>query len=525
MRLKVIVWILSGISMWLIFIGAMFLAQESFLEKVAEIRFSPIFIEKPPKTRLDFIHASMKSHLLHRANTPKTSVLTRCFPMTFGISETQDDKYFIIKNFSCPTQDTRRKLILFNEKFEMVCDDPKKYIYVGNQMKDELFGNYQYQHIWQEYSGPVDSKGTEFAVGMCGATNLTYLRNKYNPEAANRAKKIASELYAKQGITNPKPQTVLFLVIDSTSRQSFYRNLETTVKLLQEINDSANSSTKVYDFLLNQAMEFFTWPNMTPLVLGRELSKHLEEVNGDINNPEHLERFVKAQNKTSLWKEFERQGFVTMVTSDNTSDYFSKSTGRKLLADHVIGSFWRVVKEAFEYDEFTDGTQCISGIETFNYQLEYLRQYFENYKKLNNFAYMHINVAHEESCTRIRNFDQPLKTFLTEFIEEHARNNKEFILVLTGDHGRYFHPLTLEALAEKLLPPSFILVSKSIVERFGVHETLMHSSNILVTRHDWYATIKHFAELPYLKKAPDSFDLGRFLRKKVYNKSAKNLFF
>ena len=47
MRLKVIVWILSGISMWLIFIGAMFLAQESFLEKVAEIRFSPIFIEKP----------------------------------------------------------------------------------------------------------------------------------------------------------------------------------------------------------------------------------------------------------------------------------------------------------------------------------------------------------------------------------------------------------------------------------------------------------------------------------------------
>ena len=114
---------------------------------------------------------------------------------------------------------------------------------------------------------------------------------------------------------------------------------------------------------------------------------------------------------------------------------------------------------------------------------------------------------------------------MTEFIEEHDRNNKEFILVLVGDHGRYFHPLTLEALTEKLLPPSFILASKSIVERFGVHENLMHNSNILVTRHDWYATIKHFAELPYLKKAPDSFDLERFLRKKVYKKSAKNLFF
>ena len=133
------------------------------------------------------------------------------------------------------------------------------------------------------------------------------------------------------------------LMLDSVSRQSFFRNLKKTVDYL---NNNLVSNTSVfgekfvlYDFLINNAQGRKTVLNMVPILYGKTASvvdNHL--VHFSINDKKDWHAFEDFQKK-SILNYFKEHGFVTLFSFDSYSDSLSYYTGRKILADHTITNF------------------------------------------------------------------------------------------------------------------------------------------------------------------------------------------
>jgi len=78
----------------------------------------------------------------------------------------------------------------------------------------------------------------------------------------------------------------------------------------------------VYDFLLNNAIEAYTVPNMIPLCLG--VSKETFDV---VFKGKHIDKapdeYIEYQRKFSLWAHYKKMGFVTVTSSDATADHIA----------------------------------------------------------------------------------------------------------------------------------------------------------------------------------------------------------
>jgi hypothetical protein len=48
-----------------------------------------------------------------------------------------------------------------------------------------------------------------------------------------------------------------------------------------------------------------------------------------------------------------------------------------------------------------------------------------------------------------------------------------------------------------MLPAQIVIMNKDLVSRLGSHETFKYNQNKLVSRLDWFLTLKHLAVVPY----------------------------
>ncbi|OMJ88645.1 hypothetical protein SteCoe_9340 [Stentor coeruleus] len=475
-----------------------------------------IFQDKEPLT------SEIKKRLtLSRQNEPYTSENKSCIPTFYGITPEHDSIYFKPKRtFTCPVLSNGVKLNFEKNKTILTCPY-RGSIYIGGPITEEIFGSYEFFDYWNLYESPISSPNSEFAFAKCSIENLAILHNNYNYSAAQRAKSITNLMTKNKGIKS-RPLTVMIISVDSMSRQNFYRHLTQTQNLLQKY--SLSELFSVYDFMLNNAEDWTTVPNMSPFLNGYRIDDNKDNVNGSLKVMSDWSKFEAFQNKTSLWKHFERQGFVTMFLCESSNDFISQFTGRKILTDHVVANFWRVAAKSTRFNEFSTGSQCIGSMPPHNYSLNYIKEYFKNYKGINRFAFAQINTAHEETCNRLLTLDKPLSVFIKETLEFANDNNEDIIMIISGDHGRYYKALTLESFSEKMIPAHFIVASKNLIEKFNIDQNLVHNENMLISRLDWYATIKHMASFPYMTGPPSKAEMQEFYDS-LPEKRGKDVFF
>ncbi|OMJ80937.1 hypothetical protein SteCoe_18698 [Stentor coeruleus] len=468
------------------------------------------------------VFETKKKIALKRTSKPFASNNKACIPVYYGITPKHDSIYFKPKKtFTCPTIKNQAKLEFTNNKTELTCPYAGS-IYISGPISEEYFGSYNFFDYWQPYQDPIFSPTSEFAYAKCDKDTLAILHNNYNSTVANRAKSITEPICKSKNISDIRPLSVVVLFLDSLSRQNFYRFLKQTKKTLEEYLLSEEFS--VYDFMLNNAEGPTTVPNLSALLTGYRIDDYNDKLKGKLTKKSDWPKFEALQNKTILWKHFERQGFVTMFLGESSNDFISQITGKKILTDHVVANFWRVAAKSTKFKEFIVGNQCIGSMPPHEYSLEYIKEFFKNYKGINRFAYAQINTAHEETCTRVSTIDKPLYKFISETLEFAKKNNEDIIMIVAGDHGRYYKAVTLESFSEKMLPAHFVIASKRIIEKFNVDQNLVYNENMLISRLDWHATIKHMANFPYMTGPPTDLEMKEFYNS-LPKKRGKDVFF
>ena len=297
------------------------------------------------------------------------------------------------------------------------------------------------------------------------------------------------------------------VVLDSVSRQSFYRNLEGTVEYLNSNvlkNDSKFfNDFAVYDFLLNNVQGEKTSENLAGLIYGMRVEELWNVFNEhSIYDERDWSAFKSFQENHAIWKQFERQGFVTLFSYDSYTDYVSKFLGREILTDHVNCNFWRAGNYFAGFEDFTEGTQCVGDKTPHNLTFNYLTDYVANYWGVNRFAYTHISIAHESSGRRLSSMDSDLTLFLSSLLSQFTSHPEEdLVLLLCSDHGRMSLVTSRESWQEKLLPVHLVISSKSFSSKASIHETLGQNTLRLTTREDWHKSLVFLSHFPYL---PDS---------------------
>ena len=454
-----------------------------------------------------------KSQRHHLPNFPESS---NCKLLSFGIFPEEDSMYFISKPFSCPRPPI--DALIKNNTFELPCDQGSASIYVPKAEDNNFIGAGDYPNRWVK-TNKAELGSAEFALGKCATRYFAMVRNVYDKRVDDAARIISEDIWKKMGKDVKKMNfNFVMIIVDSMSRQNVFRNLKNTAKYLKT---ELSSEFVLYDFLINQAEAPTTVQNVTPLLIGERFEKHIKKVGGKHGDLNDLHKFVAEQNKSAVWTEFRKFGFVSMFSVESYSDFVSAGTGRKVLTDHTLGTFWKVSGKELKFVEFSTTAQCIGGKMPHDHTLKYSKDFITNYSNNNRATFAIINTAHEETCTRIKTLDDPLKSFLKWVLEENKA--EETFIVLMGDHGRYFKAVTLDSYMEKYLPGHFIIASKSFVDRVGIDRSLKINQDKILTRFDWYETLRFLPQLVYMDK-PASLERVREFKSGLVN-PATNLFY
>ena len=347
----------------------------------------------------------------------------------------------------------------------------------------------------EDSTAEFDSSKNEFFAVDCGGRGKGQMALKGNfiQSIEKKTEEIAKDNKRENDI---EQLTVILLVVDSTSRQSFFRNLVKVSRYFSEKFKKVNENYAVYDFIFNHAIHSKTLSNLIPILTGFHYKTLLSQVqNLSMDNPSHYSSF-KSNEKKSLWNYFKSKGFATLFSYDTVNDYLSTVIGRKISADHVLSNFWHLSKKVFQYSDFNERIQCIGNSYPHDYSFSYIQDFIDNYPRSNKFIYSHLSIAHEKSGKRLRIMDESFVNFIQSTLDKHSSSNLAFFII--SDHGRPGgSPVMTDSRAEVILPFNFLIASQSIIKKLRAHQHLEGNTKKLTSRFDLFKTLKFLSHYPY----------------------------
>jgi hypothetical protein len=443
------------------------------------------------------------------------------FPL-FNFTEAETLSIWNYVNYTdCKTK-SNDSISIENNKFIVKCESGLPPKYFNDPLRPEkLAGSTKIFASWSTIS--PDLSKSSFAFVKCqenSAYAFTFL--KQNKSISDQASKLSSELQKSLNISSSPNLKVLLLVFDSVSRGSVYRNWPKTVKYLKSLNGDGSIC---YEFTNPGIPELHTQDNMAQMLYG-ETKKKMQKTLGMRNPPMTVKsRSHLEYQKKALWKYFSSQGFVTFFLHDAVWDFLSYLTGHDIETDHFFGNFWKAAWSVYGFSEYDNCQKCMGLQNSHNISFGHIFQFFKEYPNNHQFAYVHLNAAHEKTGN-IRTVDLDLKRFLINLTELFKKRQEEFVVFLMGDHGS--SPVKLQfdirGFYEYRQPMSFLILSPGVAEeRFKLN--LKHNLNQMFSRFDVHLTLKQIAHWPYggldaetyekMKKSFEVDDVSSLLSEKI----------
>lgn len=311
-------------------------------------------------------------------------------------------------------------------------------------------------------------------------------------------------------------ENILFIYIDSISRQHFIRKMKNTIKFLEKYyqsnplegsnesnqfiyNDIKNNKTtfNFYQFLKYHAFIYFTQPNVNPMFYGESMMHN---------------------NGTHIIKYFHDRGFISAQANNICS---------RELYDIEPGYIENLNWEAFDYENiamFCDPNyfnpenpftpymgpysikkRCLYGKNTFQYVLEFGEKFWEAYLGEKKFLRLAFQDAHEGTGEVARYLDE----YLALFLENLANKNylQKTAIFIVSDHGNnmigFYNLFNCEDfIKEKTLATWFLLLPK---QEFDIYDkNLTENENTMVTPYDIFDTLISLIDENYNIKSVDS---------------------
>ena len=285
----------------------------------------------------------------------------------------------------------------------------------------------------------------------------------------------------------PRYKNVLFLFIESLSRQQFVRKMKKTQKFLEQFYGNN------YKFVFFQMMKFhsllnFTMPNVNPMFYGESIFN---------------------KNGTNLIRVFKKKGFITAQSNNKCGrELYDLEEEYQLKLDYEdfdhenIAMFCdpNFFKNENSYKVFTGPKdlkrKCLYGKDSFEYIFEYSEKFWKAYKEEPKFLRLAFQDAFKGTQEMVSLLDTALYNFLMDFLYRGYLDNTAIFFV--SDHGNNMFVLNEifrfeDYMLEKSLPFWIMLLPKSsnnteveiiksnqqkFVTSYDIHETLLDIINI-----------------------------------------------
>ncbi|XP_065675089.1 uncharacterized protein LOC136091433 [Hydra vulgaris] len=267
------------------------------------------------------------------------------------------------------------------------------------------------------------------------------------------------------------------IMIDSVSRAHFYRSLQKTTKMLNEIN--LNSETEVLDFEKYQAIHGHTMENVRALFTGTVFPKNYTEEmkeSAGVGIDTFMSYFVNHGFHTlyqddMCWK---AQWGISMDLGFSKSwvDLFEKINKSSIQDTGLLHSNCKVLSDlGLEHVFNTEKTEkvCFNNNQHDYYYLNYIKKYYKNLHSFKpTFSYTALMVAHDSGGIRIQTIDKDLSEFVLAMSE---LNNT--LTVIFSDHGNAYTKYVyheIDGRYEMFHPFMFMIIPKGIKNFFDAEE-------------------------------------------------------
>jgi len=427
-----------------------------------------------------------------------------CRPDNFGYSVEEGEDVFPTRHYpTCLSKFPRYESALFFQDNWLVMNCSGrfqgKYVLGDSSFNGTILLPASFRTEAKLYTGPVKVQLEEWALGTCEESNenlyeqvaIRLQPNKATIFKQNLKHSIVSKEAERKFKAPPQAKTIVFLLtVDSASRRHFYRKLPKTVEFLKSLN---GQKYHIADFLIHNVIGDNSARNQVPVLSGsaRITPTSIKELEGT------QEAFFHGDSigPRSLLKYANDRGFVTMLSFEFCHQYFASYIGDRPDAHHVMANFWCGAKKyaGFNFEKSVLGQRCVGPHMSHHWMLEYIKQFTEAYKGLNQFIYTHLTTGHEASGTQIQTLDEDLTEFLQGYVTFAEKEGYEVAILLQGDHGMRYGEWykNIAAFQEHRLPAFFSLCSRTLLDKFeSAYDVIEHNRKRLVGKLDLYLTAK-----------------------------------
>ena len=229
-------------------------------------------------------------------------------------------------------------------------------------------------------------------------------------------------------INKVKYENVLFIYIDSISRNHFLRKLPKTSNLINEhLIDNKNKKTKYnsYQFMKYSNFKGSTFENVKPMFYG---------INGN------------GLGGVLVTKYYKEKGFITMgsqnLCSREAFDIQEYCTSSMSFSGYDHENFalfcdinYSTISSRFGtfLGQYSILRRCLYGRDTFEYVFDYTDLFWDAYKNERKFARISFNDAHEGTLEVVKYMDDYFEKFLRNFIEN--KMDDKTMIFIASDHG------------------------------------------------------------------------------------------
>jgi hypothetical protein len=284
----------------------------------------------------------------------------------------------------------------------------------------------------------------------------------------------------------PKYKNLLFIYIDSVSRAHFIRKMKKTQSFLEQFYGE-NNMYDFYQMLKYHSLLFFTFPNVHPMFYGE---------------------YSNNGNGSSILKLFKKKGYITGQAytlcsreiydiEDNVKNTDFETYDHENIAMFCDPNYFKIESpwRAF-IGPFSFRRRCLYGFDTFEYVLEYGKQFWEAYINEPKFLRLSFIEGHEGTGEVVTLLDINLAKFLYNFQKKGYLNDTAIFFV--SDHGNNMFGFQQilhfeDYFMEKSLPFWYILFpistndtekkiirenQQKLISAFDIHDTMIDMLNI-----------------------------------------------
>ena len=307
---------------------------------------------------------------------------------------------------------------------------------------------------------------------------------------------------------------VNLILVDSVSRNSFYRSLPKTTSFLDDLVDK--SRTDVLDFKFVQSIKHRTYENLEALFSGFVDLQVTPFGTYDIPK--------KPLPLKQLFMKYKRRGYATMFIEDLCWNWEwglvkdLKVMNTSLTNEQIWRDFTEALRDAgidtigstpaschiLRKNDYKDPFHakrsiCFNGRYHHDYSLEYLKEFqvAADYASKPTFTFTGINIAHEETGLFIQNLDEALRDYI-KFSTSFLPNT---LTIVFSDHGSTYGKFiesTPEAYVEMYNPFMFLIIPEKVGYQLGSAkmQQLRTNTERLITLIDVHYTLVNLLNKP-----------------------------